>query len=288
MESSVGIVSARSISSFPLSVSTGLALETLFDSQLSPLDPTREIPKREPISRYNNLYINVATLFRNMIGALPSGSNITQVTVNELVMALQGEMEVIRSLLATEGGGVCKPVFYACTYKHAYTHVPHKAIQLRLDNTDKQKFYTKVLEGVIHKLSKAEPEMQMFDSEIKPTGFETALMISHVALDLLSHRHFNKLTLLESHTGIIKNRSKWYTKYYHADDGMSNIPFIRTLLYIFGDNTIYRPMSPKLKEEIKRIALEHRWTALTTKALVIHSLEMSMKDLYLLQMIKSF
>ena len=282
----LGPLGNRAISSFPLSIGTGIAFESLFDGYLPPYDPERVIPPHVSINSFQEMWINVSTLFRNMVGSV-AGNDITVARPSEYKDGLLAEIEIIKGLLANEGGGVCKPVFYYCSYKRAYTHVPHKAIMLRMDTTDKQKLYSKTLMATMQLLLNDQPEIRKLDSELLPDSHVTGLLLSHVALDLLSYNHFNKLSLLESHTGIIKNRAMWYTKFQNGKD-LNMIPFIRKLLYIFGDSEIYRSMDISLRRTIIEIANKGKWTALTTEAKVMQDLDTHMRDRYLYLMILSF
>lgn len=67
-------IDARTVSAFPLSVGTSLALESVFNGVQEPIDPNRVIPQKVEINNYDAFWINVGTLFRNLYNALNKDS----------------------------------------------------------------------------------------------------------------------------------------------------------------------------------------------------------------------
>ena len=59
----------RTISAFPISVGTSLALESLFAPRLETIDPERKF-ERVDVTKYSEVWINLSTLFRNIVGAV--------------------------------------------------------------------------------------------------------------------------------------------------------------------------------------------------------------------------
>jgi hypothetical protein len=51
-------LSTRTISAFPLSISTSLALESIFTPKLPPYDPNRIIPEHINLIDYQEIWIN--------------------------------------------------------------------------------------------------------------------------------------------------------------------------------------------------------------------------------------
>ena len=107
----MSVLTNRTMSSFPLSIGTALAMETFFNNRILPYDPERQIPDRVDVSLYSTIYINVGTLLRNLMGALPPEAVVT-VDVTSVIDTLYTEIEVIESLFSVEGGDLCKQVFY--------------------------------------------------------------------------------------------------------------------------------------------------------------------------------
>lgn len=259
---------SRTLSSFPLSVGTGLALESLFTPTAERIDETREVPKHIPISKYDELWINVYTLYRNITSAV-TPADMPNVTPEDVASALASEMEVINGLLRNEGGGSTVARFYFSNYKGLSSKYP-KAI-LREDSTTGQKNYRSLYENSLETFSKLHPEhkdIKIFKNSVTPDkAYPKAIILTHVPYDLLEHRKFSKLDLLESHTGVLKGYDKFYTKY-HGGKDLFPLPFNPLLLQVFGDKETFRPMSPKIKKELLEIATSNRWSPATTDAKV--------------------
>ncbi len=91
-------------------------------------------------------------------------------------------------------------------------------------------------------------------------------MTTHLACDLLSYRTSLKLQLLESHTGELKKRLVWNTKYKKITTvELNNLPFNEKLLYILGDNTgMVQPLNIKIRRALGDVATSNNWTPNTT------------------------
>lgn len=278
----------RTISGFPLSIGTSLAFESIFKPMLVPYDPQREIPNEIKIIEYQQIWINVYTLFRNLAGAIEKQLFIST-TPEEFSQTLHQEIDVIRSLLVNEGLNVCQPVFYYASYKSIYTN-QHKSVELRKDTTKNQLLNVSKYQDTIKAFNILYPdELLEIDYKLKPEKPNKALIITHVPYDLLSYKYFKNLFLVESHTGVLKPRELWYTKYYvlpQAD--MSILPFNRRLLKIFGDHVMFAPMDIRLRREIMTVAIQRKWTNMTTDEKIIQDLNLSLKERFLYDMIMQY
>lgn len=271
--SSSDVIANRAISAFGVSVGTSLALESIFRFEQPSIDPDRKIPQHVNIQNYDEFWINVATLFRNMIGALPKeGSNT--VIVPDLAEALINEIAYINQLVEYQSSGKTQVIFYVCEYK-TIDSMGTEYIHVRRDNTTNQKIYTALqnqsLQEVINKIGKGD-NFRVFDTDINvtPKGNpgvavrkSKALILTHIPYDLTSWNRFTTLDLIESHSGVLKKRSAWYTKYLNGKD-LPNIPFVRGFIPVFGDKEQFSPMDIKLRKEIIEIAKANNWTQLTT------------------------
>ncbi len=257
---------SRTLSSFPLSVGTGLALESLFTPTAERIDAEREIPNQIPINKYDELWVNVYTLYRNIMSAIQP-ADIPAVSPEDIAAAIASEMEVITGLLRNEGGGRTIVRFYVSQYKGLDTKHP-RAI-LRVDSTIGQKSYRALWETAMAYFGKHMPEhkdIKVFKNSVTPDkAYPKAIILTHVPYDLLEHRKFSKLDLLESHTGVLKGYDKFYTKYINGKD-LFPLPFNPLLLQIFGDKETFRPMAIKIKKEVLEVATNSRWSPATTDA----------------------
>ena len=284
-----GLLATRTVSAFPLSIGTSLAFESLFEGRLAPYDPQREIPNKIDIRQYQELWVNLQTLFRNIVGSIEA-KQILQLTAVDVAEVMIQEMEVIESLLQVEGHGVCQAVFYAPTYKTAYTHQRHPGIKLRMDTTDHQKVYTALLINTLTVVRRmVGDKIRWIDVELIPDAPCKALVMSHFPIDLLSHTHFQRLDLLETHTGKLKPKSLWYTKFAPlGKEDLSTLPFIRKLHVVFGDKVMFHPMDFKLRKLILDTSRQRMWTPMTTESKVLYDLDLDMKDRLMMEIFRKF
>lgn len=77
----------RTTSGFPVSISTGLALESIFSPRQAVYDPDRVTPPRVDLSKYQEFWVNTATLFRNMVSA-SSREIVLNHNVHEIVSVI--------------------------------------------------------------------------------------------------------------------------------------------------------------------------------------------------------
>lgn len=283
----MSILADRVMSDFPISIGTAMALRTLFNNTSIPAyDDTRTLPEHVDVSKYKYCFINISTLFRNMTGSI-DGKELGTPKVKEYVDYIEQEMEVIESLFNNEGGNTCKPIFYFCTYKALLSKVDNKAVLLRVDNTERQKLYTAMLNNVQNALLSKKTNIIKFDSNITASDRCNILMISHNAVDLLSYKHFNTLHLLESHTGILKQKFQWSTKYVDGKT-LPPLPFNRKLLIVFGDKEMFKPSLKALRDVVLEIAKKCKWTGVTTDDKVLMDLSLNMKDRFTFKVLQDF
>ena len=254
----------RTVSGFPLSISTGLAFESIFTPRQAVYDPERQAPQHINIADYTQMWVNVDTLFRNM---MQSGAKeaIMNTGYKETSSVLVDEMNTIESLMHNEGGGICSVVFYACDYRHALRNL-HKAISLRQDTTAPQLHYTDLRNKTMKALKDLRSDIKFFPGTIKAASAnQNVLMLTHIPYDLLSKRDFRKLDLLESNTGKLKKPFQWNSKYYPVSkEDMSILPFHRFLLMALGDKVLIQPLPMKIRTQIMETAKKRQWTPATT------------------------
>jgi hypothetical protein len=201
-------------------------------------------------------------------------------------------MDTINSLFLNEGLGKVKPIYYVCNYSSLFRNLYKKKVLLRVDSTPGQILYTNKLNNTINLLKTSQSNLllpkNILDYEIKPKDRIKSLIMTHQPYDLLSYTHFNKLDLLESHTGILKPRHLWYTKYMSImTEDMSILPFHKKLLYIFGDRTLIQPMNIKLRKTILELARNYNWTSMTTLDKVNIDLELGIKEPFVVKYLKT-
>ena len=276
----------RAVSAFPLSIGTSLAFESVFPGRQAAFDPERKIPDRVDLSQYETCWINVTTLFRNLIGSI-SKEAFLNAKPGLLAATLEEEIAVIHSLFELEGHNTCKVELYYSTYEKLLSR-KILGLEFREPNTDSQKFYHSQLLDTLKIMEKNTDSIQKLNDALMPKRREKAFVITHQPYDLINWKHFDRLDLLESHTGILKPRALWSSKYYSmSGQSFAHLPFHRKLLLIFGDSSLIKPMPMVLRKEILDISIRYNWSPLTTSDKITLDTGLAIKDPFTLSIIRS-
>lgn len=269
----IKVLASRATSAFPLSIGTSLAFETLFEGVQSPYDPERKIPEHVDISKYNIFMINVDTLVRNIIGAIPT-QDAESLTPQAILLTLQEEIRYIIDILNIHDPlKTVKLYFYSRNYTLIKkTFIKSRIVRFYEPHTQKQIILSSQIYGTVNLLKKDKDyDFIHYDIGVKlyPTVAETALIFTHIPYDLLVDSSFRNLSLLESHTGLVKTKKDFWTKYYDSKKlDLSNIPFQRKLLAMFGDHVMFKPTSMIIRKDIIELAQKCKWTSVTTESKV--------------------
>lgn len=249
-------VAGRATGQFPLSIATSLAIESACG-----IHP-EIIAKKPPVRDFQELWINVKTLFRNLYGSLDK-ETAEIVSFHEMGQTLIQEMETIRSIIA-EYSPSTKVVYFINEYLNIERDYPHAVI--RSETTEKKRDYQNLLDQTIEQYLDKNKELGIVLSigKLEPKSYVSAMIMTHMVLDLIARYKFDNLVLLESHTGKIKPFPQWYTKYFNGKD-LPMIPFQIGLLQIFGDDVTFKPLSIKIRKEIAAVAEKRSWAAITSK-----------------------
>jgi hypothetical protein len=276
-----GPLADRAMSTYALSIGTSYAFEAIEQGPRDPYDAARDAPELVDMSRVDELWVNLLTLARNMFSAVKR-SDFDSVTAEEFGEALLFETGIIRELMKNYPWVTLR--FYSCNYRDMKKKYPHARV--RGDSTPLQKYHTEILSKTITAYYKRVPvkDRLHFDHAIKAVEFKRAVIISNYAYDLLSQKGFRELKLLESHTGKLKDRSLWYTKF--EDKDTVRIPMTRVMLQVFGDKNTFFQHDQKIRASIKQLAEEYQWTFATTDDRVAICLGF-MKDAYSAQILRS-
>ncbi len=264
------MISERAVGQYPLSIATSLAIESA-----TGIHP--EIPVTvAPITEYTELWVNLRTLFRNLLGAL-EGDGAKTVIPEAVSDEMRQEMDRIDRIVADLNPG-CTVRYYVSNYHNLAQKYPHARV--RVDSTDNQKHHTKIMTLALKELLLMEhgsvqnpgQRVQVFELKLQPRTQVRTLILTHYPFDLCSAKHFGSLDLLESHTGKIKQRSQWNTKYHNGKD-LTMIPFREDMLQIFGDTESFHPFPIEQRRELLDLAQQYTWTVLTTKDYILHCLD---------------
>lgn len=232
----------RPQSGFPVSIGTGLSLESLFTPIQAVVDENRIVNNIPDLSVYNLYVFNISTLLRNIINSVKF-SELISMPKKDIYDCLLEEIDFLTNFFSSN---LLQIKFYVNTYTYV-KDVYGKTDRLRKMTTDKQMYIDNLMTYCLDKIRK-EDDVEIFHKDIKYGKENSVLLFTHVPFDLLSHSNFFKLDLLESHTGTIKSRKEFNTKYYSlpGDKDMSFIPFHEHLLCdVFGDSIMFHPASVK-------------------------------------------
>ena len=236
-------------------------------------------PKADP-SRWNQVVlINLLTLSRNIIQAIPAASqfDLRSDDVTEVVLT---EMDILRQSLNAYSPGV-QVEFYLPDYKLIYIDFP--MAKPRLFNTKNKQFVQQMMLDVRAKLKELIEEENKKRDERKQEPLPIRIMrgwkldkdkrkttvLTSFPTDLLSQYQFPALTLLESHTGAVKSRREWNTKLnWHKKEDIVNMPFMKFTLQVFGDDVFFIQQNLKVKQWVVDMSKRDRWTPITTESTI--------------------
>lgn len=274
---------SRTTSGFALSIATGMAMESVFTPRQAVFDPERVAPPRIEIARYNDCWINVQTLIRNIYNACEK-DKVNSVKPQDVFEIAEQEIELIKDLFRNEGMDQVKPIFYLNDYQELFKGPKEVFIQ-REDRTALQRQARHVFLGAASLLYRQYPEIKLCKLDINGGG-KDALMLTHIPADLLSYRRFRTLELLESHTGKVKKQGEWNTKYYSVPDAfMGRLPFCRQLLGLLGDSVLVTPGPIKARKMIMELSKAKNWHPFTTPQKVNADLG-TLTDMFLSHMLR--
>jgi len=268
----------RTISSFPISISTASVLEAIFEPLIDPYDVEKVPDKKIRINSYRYHYYNVYTMLRNIIDSISTKNRdilLKYNIIDVLVKTLQKELFRITDLYSNTK---CKPILYIPNYKdymelpslkEVGRHTKEYRKQLKIEETVSYLRKNRVLTDI---------EVLILDKNKLPDT-KYSLITTHYPVDLLHTTDTCKL--LESHTGKLKDKTEFNSRYSKLS-GFDNtiLPFNHILLYTLGDNgTIIRGVNVSIKRAILRIAYEKRWLPYTKLHHVKHDLRDILKQL---------
>lgn len=244
-------MAVRTLSSLPISVGTGLAVESLV---------------KIPLADYSSFLINITTLIRNAIEAFDKED---PPTIEEIIEATEEDMRGIAEAFAVATGAHhMSLVYYYPSYSGLERMFP--LANLKKAKTELQIKEKKLIDKVGEKI-KTKYEKVITKNDVTLPDFRgKGIIITHHPVDLATSKSYTRLHLLESYTGTLKSHEGFSTKLTGGKE-LFNIPLNKLTIQIFGDNAVdfYAVKSFKVKNEIKRLADEANWSTGTTPSFVI-------------------
>lgn len=251
--------------SFPISIATALALETI-----AGLNPDRPITGKLPILEPELIYINIRTLIRNIIGSLETEIK-HQIKADHVIIGLLDEMNAIEHIVAKYSNGTNKLGFYACSFSNLKKEFPYASMKTISSEIQQHQFT--VEKDTIKLLLKDLPEhsIDLYDVKINKAKGKT-FMLTHMPVDLLNVKNFTELLLLESHTGTVKNHLQWNTKLTKGKD-LLRMPFNKFTLQVFGDNNqLFSGQLSKVQKAVIELSETYIWSPVTTIDKIMYGL----------------
>jgi hypothetical protein len=244
----------RTLSSFGVSVGTGLMLESLFTPRTPRIDDKRTIPNDYDLTGYTKHYINAYTLIRNIMSSVRGFSDEDILTSKYLAGVLIDEMEIISRLYDDV---LLDPVFYLPVYKDIM-------LAMNIGKPNKKPTKSRAILDAMYKIRDKisigltpDPNIIKIKYKLKKENTK-ALITTHIAVDLCNYVSFNKLVLLESNTGKFKEQSEWWSKFKKDSvEDLSVVPFSETTMYLFGDGWVVMPISTNERNTITGMLLEN-------------------------------
>ena len=277
------VLADREQGAYPISIATSLALEGGFGNHPDTPTGVNEFAKAKGI------FINLRTLIRNILGSVDSETKYA--ATGEMVYnTLIAELEVIRGILNPLYTDEDAVRFYVMDYE-SLSKVYPKMIFKEV-STDKQRTLATTENSVLH-LMKSEmkedqqmhADVEFLDSKFKHSGIGK-LLLSSFPVDLLALPRGEFSGLLESHTGVVKTRVEYYTKFKDRSKS-ERIPFDRAMIQIFGDSSnLFGMQTAQIRNKLKEIAEKYQWNALTTKDRVLLTVKLS-KEPVLYDLVKN-
>ena len=211
-------------SSFGVNIGTGLMLESIIPTTNTRIDEDRLIPNKVKLSDYSNYYININSLIANIISSYDANTTTLLLDKDKDVFNLVldkiiSEMVIISNLLDIN------IIYYTMLYG------PYVRKQLLKDPKADTKAFKlkKVIEELVKKQLTAE-EVKIEEIDIFLPSKKKSLISTSNTIDLLNANKMD-LDLLEFHTGVLKQRNKFYTKI----NTKVELPFEEVLLFAIGD-----------------------------------------------------
>lgn len=224
----------------PVSVSTAI-----------PLEDKIVIESPEP----KMVAINLKTLFRNFWS---SYSNLQRPNLLKMLPEWIEEASSVQTLITSTG---VRCFYYYPDYSDFKVMFPEA--ELYEAKTAKQRAYASAEQLAMKALAKEEHILAVRTGSAMVPIKEDTMVISHMAIDMLSRSSFKSLKLLESNTAAVKEWNVWGSKLNTKHPGMPFNPFT---LCVFGDGKSVKGLPINVRRAVEEVAKKRRWNPTTTMA----------------------
>lgn len=250
----------RDLGRYPISIGTSLAIETI--AGINKDKPVKGIP---PIRQYETMLISIRMLMRNIYSSITDRRVAEDLPEQDFYDALIMEMRYLKEAILSHNPNM-KIVYYATTYNKIAVKFPMARIKMQRSMSTMK--YADLEVSALKAIFKNEavPAKRMDYLEKIEVSLRT-LVWTNSPIDLIT---LNKplVSLLESHTGNIKDRSQWHTKF-TGDKDFSRIPFNKAHIQVMGDGGYLLSPIVRYKNRLLRIAEENKWNTTTPMSKVL-------------------
>lgn len=250
----------RTTGSSGISIGTHLALETLFSDKLDIYDKDRVFEKVK-VDDYKYHIFNLYTIVRNIINSCTHKQKDEVFLDKQFISVLTMEINIINNLYE---GTKCIPLLFYPDYTTIYKRYNNGKVMVDTKIYKEHMLTRNILhkyDNMIKSLNngKGYKITKLKDAESK----DKILITTNIACDLFNN--FN-LELLESHTGKVKKKHEFNSKYHRlGEQDLSTLPFMEELLFILGDKCTVTPLSVKVRRLLLELAVNNNWTVRTTR-----------------------
>ncbi len=265
---------------FRLSIGTSLAIETLFG--INDLVPASH---PLPYTKYDYIFVNVRTLVRNLYGAVQKELKTTW-NRDQYLREIVEELTILPEIINDNSKGKLSLVYYVDSYRRLSRIYPNAI--LKQSKAVGQQLYdaveTFVIADILKSAKNGNMNIMVGDCNLQLPPKERSLILTHQVVDLIPYVGNSNVHLLESHTGAIKDYTRWYTKLNGKE--LQRIPFNRFTIQVFGDGRHFAGLSSKYKKALLAFADVKRWNQTTTEKVIRYQLG-SMQDKEVLGTLKT-
>lgn len=259
------IITDREVGKLLLSIGTSLAFEGIMG-----IHDVAIVQKPAPLYRADELWINIRTLLRNIYGAISKDTRKT-LQYADYQETLFDEMRQIVDLAHRETNGKIWIKFYYPTHRSILTRYPHAT--LKSDNSANGIALREIERWVIDGSYNQPPyHVEQINLDINCAN-PYMLILTHQPVDLLHIHGTLTVGLVESHTGVVKEAHRWYTKLKGCAKE-PRIPFNAVTMQLFGDSGDEFQAAPlRYRTELITLADKQKWTQNTSVPMMMRSIQ---------------
>lgn len=255
----------RETGTVPLSIGTAFAFEALFG--IHPNQPKQTVN----VKTINEVWINLKTLARNLYNAVPT-AKATSLDLNTCIELLYSELELIPIVMEQHKLNIKVRPYISLIQDVKYAFPKALFKELKTPKQMAYQFFEDYVTEGLYKLLK-DKKSDLIEVSRKPDRTNKAVaLMTHFPHELLWKSQFDRLVLLESHTGRIKPYNLWYTKLHSVKKDTRPIPFNRFTLQVFGDGVLIDPQNKNIRAQLLQLAENKRWSPVTTPDKFYHDI----------------